>query len=336
MNEKIGVAIIGGGYGGRVLLPVCLEHPMLQTKWVVTNHSANLQIPSSVNLSHDINEVVSDESVGLVLIASPHHFHEEHLRKSMEAGKHSLVQKPIALEIPDAMQLVILGRSQRVVSAIDYSFNYIPSRQLFRDLLQSGEIGVPRYLKLSFHRDDFDKWPAEWYKDSRKGGGAIFATGMHLISSARYILNDAIAQLNSKVYFTNNIDVGFFVFAETQKGINVAFDVSHRTSGYGKHLIEARGSHGSLYLQPSGEVFSVKQGINTKHELSPKHSIGFNNLPWEGNFRLQPTARIIDTLVSKIQAVTVGTEIDLDHAVYDLKVALAIKSSHEEIRRIDI
>jgi len=86
-------------------------------------------------------EVVDDPTVDAVAIATPVSTHYELARSVLEAGKHVLVEKPLAGSVADAERLVALAKHVRRVLMVDHVFVHSPSVQKMAELIQSGEVG---------------------------------------------------------------------------------------------------------------------------------------------------------------------------------------------------
>lgn len=334
MPEKISVGIIGGGFGRRILLPVFLKHPALSVKWLATNHDLPVgSVPSTVKETSQWEELLNDSEVGVIAIATPHSLHAQQVKASLAAGKHVFCEKPLALNTSEAFELAKQCTEVGLVGVVNYNFRFIPSRALFQSLIENGVIGPLRSLQLSFFRDDFDRWPSGWYYDRKQGGGALLATGSHLIDAVRWLTQSEIKWVDSSISMEANIDVGFSVTMETDSSCLCSIDVSHRISGIGKHIIEAHGADGSLLLDAEGQVIFTRAEYTCRYYPTASHLTGFGENPWEGDPRLQPTARTVDLFVNHIVHSSVVLPIDFLIAAKNQAVIDAIWTSHLEQRR---
>lgn len=337
MTEKITtIGIIGGGFGKRVLLPVCLQHPLLSVKWLAVRRNFPNDVPADLSVTLRWEDIIEDAEVQAVAIATPHDLHAEQVRACLAADKHVLCEKPLALSAQEARDLAEQCDRAKRVGVVDYSFRYIPQRSLFHSLIVRGLIGRPQLLRMSFFRNDFERWPSQWYYERQRGGGALIATGSHLVDSVHWLTQSTIRWVNAVVRPENNIDVGFSMMMETESGCTCAIDVSHCIPGPGKHTIEAYGENGSLFLDAEERV--VKLEGNNVQVFSPeeRHRFGFGNQPWEDESRLQPTAKVVDLLVQKILNPLSDNPIDFWTATRNQSVIEAIQISYRERRRVQV
>jgi predicted dehydrogenase len=91
--------------------------------------------------SADVQEVLGDDSVDAVAIATPVATHYELVKAALRAGKHVLVEKPLAASASEAAEIVALAREVGRVLLVDHVFLYSPAVQKMAELVASGEVG---------------------------------------------------------------------------------------------------------------------------------------------------------------------------------------------------
>ncbi|HNS34134.1 MAG TPA: Gfo/Idh/MocA family oxidoreductase [bacterium] len=338
MTQKkvIPVCIVGGGFGKRVLLPVCELHPCIRVVSLVVNCNIPEDVKNHIPIFTDLDVALRESQPDLVLIASPHALHADQVNTVLESGKHVLCEKPLALQYETASNLSHKCDELGLIGAVDYSFRFIPARAYFTELIRSGEIGAIRIAYLSFFRNDFGKWPSAWYYDRHQGGGMLQATGSHLVDSAQLLLADPVSELTATIIESNGIDTGFTIIMETGDGAVCCIAVSHQMPGLGKHLLEAHGTDGSLLLGSDGTIAKVSNGKTFPCPVPESYFIGFGNEKWEDNSRLQPTARLIDKVVSSILGSTPLQDMNFAVAAANQKLLCAAWESHRSRRRVVI
>src|SRR5690349_23051284 len=88
-----------------------------------------------------VDELLADPDINVVHITSPNHLHFPHARAALEAGKHVVCEKPLALDPTESAELVKLAAEKRLVNAVNFNLRYYPINQHARSLVQAGEIG---------------------------------------------------------------------------------------------------------------------------------------------------------------------------------------------------
>ena len=145
----VGMAVIGAGYWGPNIVRNALASPATDLKWVCdrelgrARHVVGEQ--SAIRVTPDIDDVLADESVEAVAIATPPATHAEIALRCIEAGRHLLVEKPLADSLDAGLQMVRAAEEHGVVLHCDHTFCYTPAVQKIRDLVAAGELGTPLY-----------------------------------------------------------------------------------------------------------------------------------------------------------------------------------------------
>lgn len=136
-----------------------------------------------------IDELTGDEDVDAVVLAQPNALHAPHAVACLDAGKHVLVEKPLAPNAGDARRVVERAREVERVLMTGHMWRYDPEARWLREELDSGRIGsVIRTEGYGVH----ERWgPGGWFVDrALSGGGALVDMGVHAIDTARFLLGD--------------------------------------------------------------------------------------------------------------------------------------------------
>ncbi|MEA2273033.1 MAG: hypothetical protein QOI98_1741 [Solirubrobacteraceae bacterium] len=145
MSENINVAVVGYGYWGPNLVRNVIERPELAL-WGLCELSEDRTAKfrnryPGVRTSPSLDEVLGDPDVDAVSIATPPRTHHALVKRALEAGKHVLVEKPLATTVADAEELVELAERNGLVLMPGHTFIYSPAVNKVRELIDSGELG---------------------------------------------------------------------------------------------------------------------------------------------------------------------------------------------------
>ncbi len=88
-------------------------------------------------------ELLADDAVDLVYVALPHSHHHEWTIKALQAGKHVLCEKPLAVNAAQAQEMISLAEAKNLLLAEAMWTRYLPSAKIISDIISSGEIGEP-------------------------------------------------------------------------------------------------------------------------------------------------------------------------------------------------
>ena len=157
------IAIIGYGYWGPNLLRNYMELPRATVKWVCDQRRdaldrACLRYPS-VSATTELQEVLDDDAVDAVVIATPITTHHPLARAALLAGKHVFVEKPMTATAEEAMDLVELAAGRGLTLMVGHTFVFSPPVRKVKELIDAGELGDIHFVtssrvNLGLHQKD--------------------------------------------------------------------------------------------------------------------------------------------------------------------------------------
>ena len=146
----IGVAVIGAGYWGPNLIRNFQASPQFHLRFVcdldITRARTVLGSYSTVAATDDLTLVLADPEVHAVAIATPAGTHLDVALAALRAGKHVLVEKPLAATQADGRALVAEAAERGLTLMCDHTYCYTPAVLRIREALHSGELGELQYL----------------------------------------------------------------------------------------------------------------------------------------------------------------------------------------------
>jgi predicted dehydrogenase len=135
----------------------------------------------------DADALASDADVDVVYVASPHSAHEADTLRYIEAGKHVLCEKPLALNAQQANRVVAAAREQGVFLMEAMWSRFLPAYRALREILDERRIGEPLLVESDFgYRAPVD--PADRHFDRALGGGALLDLGVYPIQLCSFVL----------------------------------------------------------------------------------------------------------------------------------------------------
>jgi predicted dehydrogenase len=197
-NSDIRVGFIGAGFARRVQLPGLAFVPGAKATAVASGHRANAEaVAREFGLPRvftDGTELARSTDVDLVIVASTPDSHARYAIAALEAGKHVLCEKPMAIDAFEAAQMVAASEQHPDRLAwVDHELRYEPNRRRARELIRSDAIGELRHIELSLKpylrgdgRPQAADAPWNWWFDAARGGGILGAVGSHLIDLFRF------------------------------------------------------------------------------------------------------------------------------------------------------
>lgn len=218
-SDSIRVAQIGLGYWGPNLLRNLQRLPSVELRAVADTNPqrlANLNESSRViRTTTDVPELCGDPTIDALVIATPAATHFDLAHRALEAGKHVLVEKPLAMSVEEGTKLVALAEEKELVLMAGHTFLYNSAVRRLKQYLDEGELGDVFYFysqRLNLGR-------------ARQDVNALWNFAPHDISILLYLAGQLPAEVSARG------------FAYLQQGIeDVVFMTLAFPSGVGAHV----------------------------------------------------------------------------------------------------
>jgi len=138
-------------------------------------------------------ELVKRDDIDIIDITTPSNFHKDIAIEAANAGKHIFCEKPLALGLDDAREMVTAVKKTGVKNQIGFNYRTIPAIRLAKKLIKDGRLGRIFHFRGSYLQDfiiDPD-FPLIWRLDKNvAGSGALGDLGAHVIDLARYLVGE--------------------------------------------------------------------------------------------------------------------------------------------------
>ncbi len=239
MNESTGrykVGIVGSGFGVRAHLPAFTAHPKFEVVALASPHNAQ-HVAAQRGIAHaftDVRELLQGCAVDVVSVAAPPFTHHADVLAALDAGKHVICEKPFALNVREAEELLAAAGRAGTATAVMHEFRWIPQRIAIKELVQNGHLSPLRQIEiaqLSGRLRADVKRARSWWFDKARGGGMAGALLSHLIDSATWIAGRTPVRSTGYVRtanaqrqddngtFTSSVDDGCFAIIDYGDGL---------------------------------------------------------------------------------------------------------------------
>ncbi|GFG54474.1 hypothetical protein CQY20_00650 [Mycolicibacterium agri] len=146
----------------------------------------------------DYAEMLRDPSVDAVYIGSPNGLHAEHALAALEAGKHVLVDKPLALDVADARAIVAAADAANVRLSTGFHLRHKATARAARDAIAAGRLGAVFYAEMACGAGKglfpYDTWRAD---PKLSGGGTLLHQGVHAVDLVAYLCDRPVVEVTA-------------------------------------------------------------------------------------------------------------------------------------------
>lgn len=302
-----GFALVGAGLFGERHAQAYSRHPLVDFAAVCDLDEARAQRLADTygarRYTAKLEDILSDPAIAAVSVATPDHAHRAVAVACAEAGKHILVEKPLATTVEDAEAIVAAADRAGVTLMVDFHNRANPPMVAARDAVARGDLGDVCYVYARLSNtvavpQDMLKWSGN--------SSALWFLGSHMVDIVGWILNDkptrAYVVAREGVLKGLGLDAPDFHVAtvEFAKGTVAVFEhawILPRTHNTVKDLkLELLGSKGAAYIDGSHnrtmELYTAEKGAFPDMLVPPfgPHLTGF----------------VLDAVVHFVAAVTEG------------------------------
>ena len=215
--------------------------------------------------STDWRDVIAREDVDIVDVCTPGHLHAEIALAALAAGKHVLVEKPLANSVAEAERMTAAAQtaaSSGIVSMVGFNYRRVPALALARRLIANGRIGQVRQARVSYLQDwlaDAEA-PMSWrLRRESAGSGVIGDLASHAVDQLGFLLGQKITSVSG--HLTTfvperpgdsgreqvTVEDAAWATLRTDGGVVASLEVSRMATGRKNALrLEVFGSQGSL------------------------------------------------------------------------------------------
>ena len=191
VEEPVRTGVVGLGYWGPNLIRNLNELDSADLRWICDLDEARLRSIGrrypAVRASMSFDDLLSDSSLEAIAIATPVSTHYPLALKSLQAGKHVFIEKPLAASSEEADELMSVAEERGLTLMPGHTFLYSPPVNMIRDLIQSGELGDIYFIStsrvnLGLHQSDVS---------------VAWDLGPHDFSILRYWLDESPAHVSA-------------------------------------------------------------------------------------------------------------------------------------------
>ncbi|WP_066194996.1 MULTISPECIES: Gfo/Idh/MocA family protein [Gracilibacillus] len=271
--------------------------------------------------------LLADPEIEVVYVPLPNHLHKNWAIKAMQAGKHVLCEKPIALDAKEAEEMATVSEQTGKIIVEAFMYRYHPRYQMIQKVIESGEIGDIRGIHGTF---TFNSAANKENVRFRKawGGGSIYDIGVYPISAARMLLNEEPQAATVHALFSkehDDVDMMASGILEFNHGVALTFDCGMWAAG--RNQLEILGTKGRIEV-PS--AFVAHQDEKDHFQLHSQDGVKEITVPHVNQYALQ----------ADVIAESIRTGAPLPYPIHDailnMRVVDACLESADKRQRIEI
>ncbi len=254
--QKTKVAILGTGFISQIHLEC--YHRFIPEAEVIAVYTRKAENAKAFSAKHyiarwydNIDKIIHDSGCDVVDVCLPNYLHAEAVLKAASAGKHIIIEKPLAITLDESDMMIAACKKAGVKLMYAEELCFAPKYERVRHLVKEGAIGNVYMLKQSEkHSGPHSDW---FYDINLAGGGVLMDMGCHALGWFRWMLNNAKA---TSVYATmstvlhkgrTKAEDNSIVIVEFENGVTAVAENSWAKHGGMDDRCEVYGTSGAVY-----------------------------------------------------------------------------------------
>lgn len=210
MSQILGAAILGTGDVSGEHIKAFQADPRTEVRAILSRDRTRAETKArQYGLTNcrayvDLDELLKAQDIDIVSICTPHHLHVEQGVACAQAGKHIVVEKPIALDLAGLRKIDAAVREHNARSIVGFVLRWNPLFETVRAILADGTIGDVFYGEVDYLHGitkQFKLFP--WVKQREFGGTALLTGGCHAVDSLRWFVGKEAVEVFSYANFSH-------------------------------------------------------------------------------------------------------------------------------------
>lgn len=197
-GKKLGVALVGLGSYAKNQLAVALEQTgncylagiVTGNEYKAEEWKKKYNIPDkNIYNYRNFDAIAENKAIDIVYVVLPNSMHHEFVLRAAKAGKHVMCEKPIAVSVKEAEEMIAACKTAGVQLGIGYRLHFEPFTQEIMRIGQKKELGDLRFIQTNFGFSIGD--PGQWrLKKELAGGGPLMDVGIYCVQASRYVTGE--------------------------------------------------------------------------------------------------------------------------------------------------
>jgi predicted dehydrogenase len=211
MMKSLGVGIVGTGWVSGEHIKAFEANPHTEVRGIVSRDEARASAKAREHglahcRAHNLLEsLLSDSDIQIVSICTPHHLHAAQGIAAAKAGKHLMLEKPVALDLASLREIQAAVRAAKVKTVVSFVLRWNPLFETLKALLADGVVGQLFYAEVDYLHG-IGPWYAqyEWNIKRAIGGSSLLTGGCHAVDGLRWFVGRRAVEVFAYANFSHH------------------------------------------------------------------------------------------------------------------------------------
>jgi len=202
MGKTLGVGILGTGWVSGEHIKAFERNPHTKVVGILSRERARAAAKAKqyglekCRAYTDLDKMLANDEIQIISICTPHHLHAEQGAAAAQAGKHLLVEKPIAIDLEGLRKLHRAVQQARVKSVVSFVLRWNPLFENIKAALAANLIGRVYYGEVDYLHEVGPVYPCySWIRTKSMGANCMLTAGCHAVDGLRWFVGGEVVEI---------------------------------------------------------------------------------------------------------------------------------------------
>jgi predicted dehydrogenase len=207
--KKLGAAIIGCGWVAEEYIKAFQKDQRSEVRTLVSRNRTNAQryrdrYDLQCTIETDASKMLEQNDVDIVVVCTPHNVHTEYVVAAAEAGKHIIIEKPVALTPQDVRKQREAVKKNKVKTVVSFVLHWNPLLMTINRLMEQGVLGDIFMVEVDYLHRIWMTTDLKWYGSRQQSGTALLTAGCHAVDALRWFARSEVEEVFAYQVKTEN------------------------------------------------------------------------------------------------------------------------------------
>jgi len=229
IKMKYKMAVIGyGGMGGWHVENVAERIKDISVKGIydVRQEARDKAKKDGLYIYEFVEELLADQEVSLVTVATPNNFHKDYAIQCLKAGKNVVCEKPVTMDAAELEEIMEVAKETGKLFSVHQNRRWDKDYIIIKTLLNNGEVGNPYFIesRVQGSRQAMHGWRGH----KVNGGGMVLDWGVHLIDQFLDLIDSPVVSVDAHLFnfYSEEVDDNIKVMLRFENGVSAVCEMS--------------------------------------------------------------------------------------------------------------
>jgi Predicted dehydrogenases and related proteins len=227
MQHKM--AIIGyGGMGGWHAENVLsrIEEVTVKGIYDIREEAFEKAKKNNLYIYKDLEELLKDNEIDLVTIATPNDKHKEYVIKCLLAGKNVICEKPVTMNVSELEEILAVAKECKTVFSVHQNRRWDKDFVIIKNILNQGDIGKPYFIESRVQGSRRAMYG--WRGHKTNGGGMVLDWGVHLLDQFLNLIDSPVVSVDAHLFnlYSDDVEDNIKILLRFENGVSALCEMS--------------------------------------------------------------------------------------------------------------